>query len=91
VRQQIGDIDRAIADFQRAIELDAGSSVAFMSRARAYIVKHELDRAVADAAEAVDSTIDGPAHPDRLLAARDALATAHSLVKRSGGHSTRSH
>src|SRR5436190_1554859 len=43
-------------------------------------VKAAVDRAIMDAARAIDLTIDGPSNPDRLLAARDALGVAEEMI-----------
>jgi len=48
-----GDVDRAIADFDAAIRLDADDAEAHRQRARLFLEKHDLDRAAAD----LDATI----------------------------------
>jgi hypothetical protein len=39
-----------------------------------------VERAITEAAQAIDFTIDGPTNPDRLLAARDALGVAEEMI-----------
>ena len=48
-----GDQDRAIADFNEAIQLDPKYALAFASRAFAYASKRDNDRAIADFNEAI--------------------------------------
>ncbi len=42
--------------------------------------KAALERAIAEAAQAIDFTIDAPTDPSRLGAARDALGVAEELI-----------
>ncbi len=44
----IGDLDRAIADYDRNIEVDPHSANAYYSRGLAHFDKGDLDQAVAD-------------------------------------------
>jgi lipoprotein NlpI len=48
-----GDVDRAIADYDKAIDLNPRNGLAFNERGLAYKVKGDLDRAVRDLDEAV--------------------------------------
>ncbi len=48
-----GDNDRAIADFNQAIQLDPKNALAFRSRGDAYTTKGDNDRAIADYNEAI--------------------------------------
>jgi F-type H+-transporting ATPase subunit b len=43
-----GDFDRALADLDKAVQLDPRSALALMERASIYHAKGELDRAIAD-------------------------------------------
>ena len=47
-----GDLDRAIADYTRAIELNPDSATAYDDRGRAYAAKGDYTRAVADVTKA---------------------------------------
>jgi tetratricopeptide (TPR) repeat protein len=47
------DLDRAIADYDRALQLDKNLATAYGGRARAYRSKDDLDKALADFDEAV--------------------------------------
>ena len=47
------DYDRAIADFDQAIRLDAKNANAFYNRGIAYHEKHDYDRAIADFDQAI--------------------------------------
>ena len=47
-----GDLDRAIADYNRVLRLDKNLAAAYGGRARAYLGKGELDKALADFGEA---------------------------------------
>ena len=68
-----GDLDEAIADHSRAIELDPGLAEAWAYRAAAYGKKRDLDRALSDGTRAIelDPTLwaawanRGTAHTDR--------------------------
>jgi tetratricopeptide (TPR) repeat protein len=42
------DYDRALADFNQAIQLQPGSTLAYFNRASVYFVKQDYDRALAD-------------------------------------------
>jgi len=66
----VDDLVRELGSVRRAVwELRAS-----------FAVKAALERSIADAAEAVESTIDGRANPRRLLAARDALGLAEKMI-----------
>ena len=52
--QAKGELDRAIADYNRAIELDPKLAFAYGGRADAYRDRGELDRAIADYNRAID-------------------------------------
>jgi hypothetical protein len=43
-------------------------------------VRTAVDQAIAEAADAVNLTIDGPTNPNRLLAARDALGVVEEMI-----------
>jgi len=49
----IGELDRAIADYDQAIQLNPTMATAFDNRGRAYSVKNQFERAVADYDEAI--------------------------------------
>jgi tetratricopeptide (TPR) repeat protein len=51
--QKKGDLDSAIDNYSRAIELRAKYPIAFANRSYSYFLKGELDRAVADATHAL--------------------------------------
>ena len=51
-----GDIDRAISDYNKAIELNANYAPAYNSRGRAYTSKGDYTRAVADVTKAGELT-----------------------------------
>jgi hypothetical protein len=44
------------------------------------MAKAAIDRAITEAAEAVNRTIDGPRDAERLLAARDAVGVAEEVI-----------
>ena len=48
-----GELDRAIADFDTALELDPSYALAYGTRARSYFAKGDIDRALADTTLAV--------------------------------------
>ena len=48
-----GDFARALADFDRAIEIDPKYLLAYHNRCLAYSKKADLDRAIADCGEAI--------------------------------------
>jgi tetratricopeptide (TPR) repeat protein len=48
VGQQNGDIDRAIANFSKAIEIDPDYAEAYHQRGRAYYYKGQFDKALSD-------------------------------------------
>jgi tetratricopeptide (TPR) repeat protein len=54
--QATGDLDRALADYTKAIELKPTYGPAYESRARAYTVKGDYERAVADVTMFVELT-----------------------------------
>jgi tetratricopeptide (TPR) repeat protein len=49
-----GDYDRAIADFNKAIELDPKDAIAYGGRGFAYSSKADYDRAIADLTKAIE-------------------------------------
>jgi tetratricopeptide (TPR) repeat protein len=51
---QRGEIDKAIADYTHAIELNPRYAAAYNSRSKAFAAKGELDRADADHKKAVE-------------------------------------
>jgi tetratricopeptide (TPR) repeat protein len=51
--QTKGDLDRAIADFNQAIQLDPKFAAAYNNRGVAYEAKGDLDRAMADVSQAI--------------------------------------
>ena len=51
---QKGEVDRAIADYDRIIEHDPNNSIARFRRASAYVRKREIDAALADYEKAVE-------------------------------------
>jgi tetratricopeptide (TPR) repeat protein len=53
-RSRKGDMDGAIADATRAIDLDPRFAVAYNNRCFALIIKGETDRAIADCTRAID-------------------------------------
>jgi tetratricopeptide (TPR) repeat protein len=71
-----GDIDHAISDFDKAVELDPTIGIAFDARGDAYKSKGELDRAIADFDEAV------------RLNPKDAFAFSHrgTVLRQRGDH-----
>jgi len=52
--QHDGDIDRAIAYFSKAIEIDPGYDEAYHQRGRAYYYKGQLDKALSDFNKALE-------------------------------------
>jgi len=48
-----GELDAALADLNRAIEIDPTYACAFVNRGRVYRFKHDTDRAIADYDEAI--------------------------------------
>jgi tetratricopeptide (TPR) repeat protein len=46
--QRKGDLARALADFDRAVEIDPGREDAWRSRGRAHLYNHDYDRAIHD-------------------------------------------
>src|SRR5690349_15739335 len=69
VRFSKGDLDGAIADYNRALEIDPKSAEAYVDRGKARQVKHDLDGAIADYESAVSL--------DSRLANHDEIAQAH--------------
>jgi tetratricopeptide (TPR) repeat protein len=55
-----GDIDRAISDYSKAIELNPNYAPAYNGRGRAYISKGDYVHAVADVTKAGELTRKGP-------------------------------
>ena len=55
-----GDLNRAIADLTKALELTPDDPLAYDSRGRAYERKGDLDRAIADFTKALELTPDDP-------------------------------
>ena len=51
---QEGDLNRAIEEFTRAIELDPDLAVAYYNRGGAYVEKGEWDRAIEDCTRAIE-------------------------------------
>ncbi len=49
-----GEYDRAIADYDKAIELKPNNPVAYNNRGNAYSSKREYDRAIADYSKAIE-------------------------------------
>jgi len=73
--QERGDFDRAIADFDRAIELRPDTSKAFYNRAISYLRKGEFERSVKDFDRVVQLTPDyAPGFRNRGNAYRGLLA-----------------
>jgi tetratricopeptide (TPR) repeat protein len=60
-----GDLDKAISEFDHAIQLNPEDALAFGLRGKAYLEKKELDKAIADLSKAI------------LLDPKDALAYAN--------------
>ena len=50
----MGDYDRALADFDKALELDSNLTAALANRARAYEVQGDFQKALADRTKAVE-------------------------------------
>ena len=48
-----GDLDRAISDFNEAIDLDLKNAAAFYNRGNAYLEKGDFDRAISDFDDAI--------------------------------------
>ena len=53
MRQQKGQLDKALADFNDAIRLDPQNPAAYEQRAEVWKVHHEDDKAIADYSEAI--------------------------------------
>jgi lipoprotein NlpI len=53
-KQEKGDLDGAIADYTKAIEMKTGDSAPYMNRASAKILKGDYDGAIADSAKAIE-------------------------------------
>jgi uncharacterized protein YecT (DUF1311 family) len=51
--QAEGDYDRAVADYDQAIQLDPNDPIAFSNRGNAYKRRGDVDRAIADFSEAI--------------------------------------
>ncbi len=67
--QAKGDFDRALADLDKALELNPRSARALIVRASIYRVRSQLDRAIADYSAALSET---PNSPEALLGRADA-------------------
>ena len=65
-----GELDKAIADFSKAIEIDPKSAIAYNNRGWAYEGKKDYDRAIADYSKAIE--ID-PKYDARLRQSRQGL------------------
>jgi TPR repeat len=76
IYQAEGDLDRAIADYDEAIEIDPNYANAFLTRANAYRGKHDLERAKQDLEVAL--RLD-----PQLAAAKDALDDTNRLIAKS--------
>jgi tetratricopeptide (TPR) repeat protein/membrane associated rhomboid family serine protease len=64
-----GDHDRAIAEYDRAIQFDPKSTTAFFNRARAYYAKRDYDMTIADYDKAIElNPKSANAHANRGLA-----------------------
>jgi tetratricopeptide (TPR) repeat protein len=50
----MGDINSAISDFDRAIELDSENAFAYYKRAGVYLKKDDCDQAIADFDSAIE-------------------------------------
>lgn len=53
VYQELGDLDRAIANFGRAIDLQANNAQTYFNRAHAYVLKQDSESAIADYNKAI--------------------------------------
>ena len=68
------DLDKAIADYDRAIQLDANFDAAYVNRGRAYAAKTNHNRAIADYDRAIEIRASAPVHTfrgDAYLATRN--------------------
>jgi tetratricopeptide (TPR) repeat protein len=75
-----GDYDRAIADLDEAIRLDA-DKLAYYVRGQAYYLKHDYDRAIADFDEAIQrDPKDARAYNNRGFAYEGKGAYARAIV-----------
>jgi tetratricopeptide (TPR) repeat protein len=54
VRQRQGDVDGALADLTRAVELDPGYGVAWLGRGNLFNERGEVDAAIADYTKAIE-------------------------------------
>jgi Flp pilus assembly protein TadD len=61
-----GDIDRAIVDYTKTIEIRPDNAVAYENRGRAYASKGDYTRAVADATRASEMVAKAAAQPHAL-------------------------
>lgn len=52
--QNRGDLDRALADYGKAIDLDRNDADAYLNRGIAFLSKSDVDRAVADFSKAIE-------------------------------------
>jgi hypothetical protein len=66
----VDDLMRELGSVRQAASLLASENVAGAA----------LDRAIAEAAEAVNQTIDAPRNPAKLMAARDAIGVAEEVI-----------
>ena len=66
-----GDLDRAIADETKAIEIDPKHAASYNNRGNAYVAAGDLDRAIADYAKAIEiDPNDADAYNNRGVAQR---------------------
>lgn len=65
-----GQLDRAISDFSKAIEINPKDAAAYCSRGITYFIKNEYDKAWNDFKQA--QTLGGQIHPEFLKDLREA-------------------
>jgi tetratricopeptide (TPR) repeat protein len=67
-----GELDKAIADYNKAIELDPQLAVAYYNRGKDYEDQGELDKAIADFTKAIElDPTDAVTYTNRGIAYRD--------------------
>ncbi len=71
-----GELDKAIADYSKAIELDSSYALAYYNRGIAYYNTGQSDLAIADFNKAIQLSDD----PDLIAAAKDRISEIQRKV-----------
>jgi tetratricopeptide (TPR) repeat protein len=66
VYEQSGEIDRAIADYSKTIEIRPDNAAAYENRGRAYASKGDYTHAIADAMKASELIAKATAQPEKM-------------------------